>query len=178
MPNEDFRIMQSFVFEIKNFNLAQKFHEALEKRKPFRNFKELLNQHPELREKWFEHRDKELANEAMNWLCNNDIELEDKSFMPKIEVKELKSDEVNLPEDFKGFGPIECMKCKNKGGFKTRYFELSHTNENMLIDKEIKKIMKEKFGIEDYGYIGGGEKEILTSSECPKCKSKEIFEDF
>ena len=68
-----------------------------------------------------------MANEAMNWLCINDIELEDKSFMPKFEIK---------------------------------------------------RVMKESFGIDDYGCIGGGEKEILTSSECPKCKSKEIFEDF
>ena len=48
----------------------------------------------------------------------------------------------------------------------------------MLIEKETERIMKEKYGIQDYGHICGGEKEILTSSECPKCKSKEIFEDF
>jgi predicted Zn-ribbon and HTH transcriptional regulator len=31
---------------------------------------------------------------------------------------------------------------------------------------------------DDYGHLSGGKKEILTSSECPKCKSKEIFYDF
>lgn len=177
MSNEDFSIMQSFVYKIREFNLAQKFHEALERKKPFRNFKELINQHPELRKKWFKYRDKELTNEAMNWLCINGIELEDKSFLPKIEVKELRKDELKLPEEFKSFGPIECMKCKNKEGFKTRYFELSHPNENMLMDKEIKRIMKDNYGIEYYGHISGGDKEILTCSECPKCKSKDIFED-
>src|SRR3989339_240424 len=178
MPNEDFSVMQSFVYEIRDFNLARKFHEALEKRNPFRNFKELINQNPDLTEKWFKHRDKELTNEAMNWLCINDIELEDKSFMPKIEIKELKPGEVKLPEEFKDFGPVACMKCNNKEGFKTRYFELNVPSENMLIEKETERIMKEKYGIQDYGHICGGEKEILTSSECPKCKSKEIFEDF
>ena len=178
MTEDDFRIMESFVYRIDDFKLAEKFHMVLEQKKPFRNFKEFINQHPELERKWFAHTNKELTNEAMNWLCHNHIELEDSSFMPKIEIKELKSDEIKLPEEFEGFGPVACMKCNNKEGIKTRYFELNVPSENMLIEKEIKKIMKENLGIDDYGCIGGGEKEILTSSECPKCKSKEIFEDF
>ena len=180
MPDDDFNIIESFVYEIQeeDFELAEKLHKILEQRKPFKHFKEIINPNPELREKWFAHRDKELANEAMNWLCINNIELEGKSFMPKIEIKELKPDEVKLPEEFEGFGPVACMKCNNKEGIKTRYFELNIPSENMLIEKEIKRVMKEKYRIDDYGCIGGGEKEILTSSECPKCKSKEIFEDF
>ncbi len=178
MPEDDFRIMESFVYGIqeKDFELAEKFHKTLEQKKPFKNFKELINQHPVVREKWFAYRDKELANEAMNWLCINNIELEDNSFMPKI--KELTSDEVKLPEEFAGFGPVACMKCNNKEGFKTRYFELNVPSENMLIEKKIKRIMKKMYQIDDYGCIGGGDKEILTSSECQKCKSSEIFEDF
>lgn len=178
MPDDNFNIMQSFVYKIRDFDLAQKFHEALNRRKPFRNFRELIDKHFELRNKWFEHRDKEIANETMNWLYENNIKLEDNNFMPKIEIKELRPDEVKLPEEFEGFGPIACMKCNNEERFKTRYFELNYPVENMLIEKEIKRIMKEKYDVEDYGHIGGGEKEILTSSECPKCKSKEIFEDF
>ncbi len=180
MPEEDFRIMESFVYSIQgdNFELAEKFHNALERRKPFQNFKGLISQHPKLEEKWFKHKDKELTNETVNWLCIHDIELEDKSFMPKIEIKELKPEEVKLPEEFEGLGPVACMRCNNKSGLKTRYFELSISNENMLIDKEIKRIMKEKYKIEDYGTIAGGDKEILTCSVCPKCNSTDIFEDF
>jgi len=171
-------IMSSFVYEIRDFNLAQEFDKIINQRDASKKFKEFLNQHPELRRKWFIYRDKELANETMNWLCMNNIEIEDKSFMSKIEIKELKPSEVKMPDGFEGFGPIECMRCKSREGFKTRYFELSHPNENMLIDKEIKRIMKEKFGLEDFGHFGGEEKEILTSSECTKCKSKDVFEDF
>ncbi|MBI5066001.1 hypothetical protein HZA97_07220 [Candidatus Woesearchaeota archaeon] len=180
MPDDDFKVMESFIYEIQNdnFALAERFHKALERTKPFRNFKELLNLHPEFREKWFEHRDKQIKNETMNWLCINDIKLEDCSFMPKIEIKELKPPEVKIPEEFEGFSPVECMNCKNKYGIKTRYFELNTPAENMFIEKEIKRIMKEKYELERYGHISGGEKEILTSSECPKCKSGEIFEDF
>jgi len=180
MPEDDFKVMESFVYEIQeeDFELAEKFHLILEQKKPFRNFKELLDQHPKVREKWFAYKDKELANETMNWLCFNNIELEDNSFMPKVEIKELKADEVKLPEEWETFGPVACMKCNNEEGFKTRYFELNISSENMLTEKEIKRIMKEKYGIKDYGCIGGGEKEILTASECPKCKSTDIFEDF
>ncbi len=180
MPEDDFRMMESFVYEIQenDFELAEKFHSILEQKKPFKNFKELLDQYPKLEQKWFAYKDKELSNEAMNWLCMNDIELEDNSFMPKIEIKELKAEEVKLPEEFESFGPVACLKCNNKDGFKTRYFELNVPSENMLTEKEIKRIMKEKYGVDDYGCIGGGEKEILTISECPKCKSTDIFEDF
>jgi len=180
MPGDDLMIMESFAYRLQedNFELAERFHTILEQKKPFKNFKELINQHPELREKWFVYNNKEMINKAMNWLCNNEIELEDNSFMPKIEIKELKVGEVELPEEFAGFGPAACMNCNNKDGFKTRYFELSTPAENMLIEREIKKIMKKKFRIEKYGHICGGEKEILTSSKCSKCKSTDIFEDF
>ena len=177
-PQENFSVMEQFVYNIKDFNIAQKFMAVLSKKKPFSNFKELLYQFPKLREEWFKFKDKQLENDTMDWLCNNEIELEDMSFMPKIEVKELKPEEVKFPPEFRGFGPIECMKCKNKDGIKTRYFELSHLSENILIDKEIKRIMKENFKIENYGCLSGGEKEILTASWCDKCKSNELFEDF
>lgn len=158
MPNDDFEIMQSFVYSIGELGVAQKFEAVLNRKKPFKHFKELLDFHPEIKEKWFAYRDKELANEAMNWLCINNIEIEDNSFMPKIEIKELKPDEVKLPEEFSGFGPVACMKCNNKEGFKTRYFELNVPSENMLTEKEIKRTMKEKYRIDNYGCIGGGEK--------------------
>ncbi|MBD3203183.1 hypothetical protein GF327_02735 [Candidatus Woesearchaeota archaeon] len=177
-PDQDYRIMQSFVYKIKDENVSEEFINALNRSKPFRNFRDLLNKYSMLSEKWFEHRNKEITNEAMNWLCDNDIELEDKSFMPKIEIKELEKEKVNFPEGFKNFGGIECMNCKNRKKIKTRYFQLSHDIENRLIDKQIKKIMKDKYGIEKYGHISGGEKEILTSAKCPKCGSEDVFMDF
>lgn len=178
MSNGDFEIMQSFVYIIEDINITQKFEATLSKRKPFKHFKELLDFYPEIKEKWFAFKDKEIKNETMNWLCINNIELEDQSFMPKVEIKELKPSEVKLPEEFAGFGPIECMNCKNSEGIRIRYFELSVLSENMLIEKETKRIMKKKYGIKNYGHFGGGDKEILNSSECPRCKSDKIFEDF
>ncbi len=180
MPDDDFNIMESFVYKIQeeNFELAEKLRKILEQKNQFKHFKEIISQNLDLREKWFKYKDKELANETMNWLCLKDIELEDNSFMPKIEIKELKVEEVKLPEEFENFGPVACIGCSNKEGFKTRYFELNVPSENMLIEKEIKRLMKEKYGVDDYGCIAEGDKEILTASECPKCKSTDIFEDF
>lgn len=178
MPDDDFHIMKSFIGEIKDFKIAQKFDEAFKRKKPFRNFMALIDENLELRDRWFEHRDKEITNDTANWLCMNNIELEDKSFIPRIKINEVKKEEVNFPEEWEDFGPVACMSCNNKESFKTRYFELNVSNENMFIDNEIKTIMKKDFKVEHYGHLGGGEKEILTSSECSKCKSKEIFEDF
>jgi hypothetical protein len=178
LPQEDFDIMHSFLYELQDFNLSQELEKVLKKRKPFQQFKIFLIKHPELQEKWYKYKDNELKNKTMNWLFTNKIELEDKSFIPKIEIKELKPNEVKLPEGFDGFGPVECMNCKNKKDFKTRYFELNISNDNLLIDNEINKIMEEKYKIKDYGHISGGEKEILTVSECPNCKNTNIFQDF
>ncbi|MEW5897203.1 MAG: UPF0158 family protein [Nanoarchaeota archaeon] len=178
MPCDDFDMMQSFVYSIGDVDIAQKFEAVLNTKKPFRHFKELLNFHPEIKEKWFTFKDKELRNETMNWLCINNIESEDKNFMPKVEIKELSKDEVKLPEEWETFRPVACMNCHNAEGLAIRYFELNVPAENMLIEKEIERVMKEKFEVENYGTIGGGDKVILTASECPKCKSNEIFEDF
>lgn len=176
-PQDDLRIMQSFVYEVRDFILAQKLDKALNKRRPFANFREFINQHPEMNEKWLRHMAKEIENRAINWLYENDIELENQSFMPKIGVQELNSDDVEMPEGFEHFGPVECMNCGNTEGLTTRYFELSTPINNLFTEKAINKIMTEDFGIESYGYMDVGEKEILTSSECPKCKSRDLFED-
>lgn len=171
-------MMQSFVYTLEDFNLCKKIDEAVNKKKPFRNFKELINKYPNLRKKWFEYKDKELINETMDWLFEKKIELKDKSFIPKVEIKELKTEEVKFPDDFGSFRPIVCMNCNNKDDLKTRYFEVNVSNENLFVDNEINKIMEEEYGLKNYGHISSSEIDILTYSSCPKCKSDEIFEDF
>src|SRR3989344_1338719 len=61
-PKDELNIMESFIYEIHEggFELAEKCHEALEKKTPFRNFKELLKeQGEELEIKWHKFREKE-----------------------------------------------------------------------------------------------------------------------
>ncbi len=55
LPKDDFLVMELFVYELEetDFEFAEKFQRAIEGRKPFRNFKALLLEYPEIRERWF-----------------------------------------------------------------------------------------------------------------------------
>ncbi len=178
LSQDEFLIMEMFVYTISDFDIAEKFHNALERRKPFRNFKDLLYDYPKLREKWFKFKQNTIKNETINWLCENDIELENQQLIPAIIIKEMAGDDIkNLPEELKGFGPFECMKCQNQTGIKARWFSINIGPENRLIEKETQRIMKEKFNV---GHHGGfsGDQEFLTAAKCPKCGSENIFWDY
>lgn len=179
LPQDEFFIMETFVYSIENFNVAEKFYKALERKKPFRNFKELLHEYPKFREKWFEFKHNTIKNETINWLCENNIELENQQLIPEIEIKELTRDEIkDLPEELKGFGPFACLKCHNKEGLKARWFTINVTLENRLVELETQRIMKEKFNITHHGNFSGGKQELLTAAKCPKCGCEEIFWDY
>jgi len=179
LPQDEFFIMETFVYSIKDFNLAEKFHKALERKKPFRNFKELLHKHPRLRDKWFEYKYNTIKNETINWLCENNIELENQQLIPEIEIREMTKDEINnLPGELKGFSPFACLKCHNREGLKARWFTINVTPENRLVELEAQRILKEKFNISHHGNFSGGKQELLTAAKCPKCGGEEIFWDY
>ena len=126
--SEESNIMESFVYEIqeKNFELADKFHEALTKAHPFSNFKELLrSQGEKLEMKWYKFREKEFRNKVINWLCQNELEL-NQSIIPKVEIKELNKGEAEgVIDELKDFWPIVCIDCDNKKGLTQRFFLLN-----------------------------------------------------
>jgi hypothetical protein len=94
LPDYNFHVMECFVYELQeqeeDSELADKLYEALHQSNPFRNFKELLAQHPEVREKWFSYKDRAIRNEAIDWLCEKGIELENQELILKVEVDEVK----------------------------------------------------------------------------------------
>jgi len=178
-PKHNYYIMEMFVYTIENFDVAEKFHNALERKKPFRNFKDLLYEYPEIREKWFEYKRNVIKNETINWLCEKNIALEKQQLIPEIEIKEMNRDEIkNLPEELKDFGPFACLKCHNKDGLKAQWFTINVTPENRLVERETQRILKEKFNITHHGNFSGGKQEFLTAAKCPKCSSEEIFWDY
>lgn len=179
LPQDEFSIMETFVYAvIKDFDIAEKFHNALGRKKPFRNFKDLLCDYPELQEKWFRYKHNAIKNQTINWLCEKNIELENQQIIPEIEIKEMSKMEIeNLPEDLKGFSPFVCLNCHNKTGIKARWFAINLPPENRLIEKETQRIMKEKFGINHHGGFSG-EQEFLTAAKCPRCGSENIFWDY
>ncbi len=178
-PQHNFHIMEMFAYEINDFDIAEKFHNALERKKPFRIFKEILHEHPKLREKWFEYKHNTIKNETINWLCENNIELENQQLIPEIKIKEMSSSEIqNLPGELKGFSPFACLNCHNKEGLKARWFTINLAPENRLIEKETERIMKEKFDINHHGNFSGGKQGFLTAAKCPKCSGEGIFWDY
>lgn len=56
---ESFKIMEDFKNQINDNHFKEKLNEALNRRKPFQNFKYLID-HSEYREDWFEFKQKEL----------------------------------------------------------------------------------------------------------------------
>jgi len=178
IPQDDFELMESFVYGVEDFDLAERFHAVLEGRKPFRNFKDLLKRYPTLEKRWFAYRDNEMRNQTINWLCENNIELEGQKVMPDIKIEELEARMEDLFEDAEGFRPVICMNCKNKEGLKPRLFSVNIGPENMLADKETKKAMKQHYSIENYGHYMDDKRVVLTTSKCPKCGSDEIAWDY
>ena len=180
LPQDNFMIMEMFVYDkIQDSTLAEKFHQVLEGKKPFRNFKDLLLDYPDLREQWFTYHREHLKNETINWLCINNIELVNQRLIPDIEIRELTKDEISsLTEEIKDFGPVRCMNCHNEKGFTRRLFMINVSPKNRLIEQETEHIMKEKFNIAHYGWWSGEDPNILTVSRCPKCKSEYIIWDY
>jgi len=51
--NQSFRVMENFVGQIDHIPTHNKFIDALSRKKPFANFKNLLNYYPDLLEQWY-----------------------------------------------------------------------------------------------------------------------------
>ena len=180
LPRDNFLIMELFVYEkIEDTAVTEKFDRILEGKKPFRAFKDLLFDYPDLRAQWFAYKDCHLRNETINWLYNNNIELANQRLIPRVEIRELTQDEISgLTDEIKDFGPVQCMNCHNEKGFTKRLFIINVSPENKLIEQETEHIMKEKFNITHHGWWSGEDPNILTVSRCPKCKSEHIIWDY
>lgn len=51
--NDSFRVMENFISTVEDVSLRQELQESLRRSKPFRNFKNIID-NSEIREKWFE----------------------------------------------------------------------------------------------------------------------------
>lgn len=58
---ESFRVMQDFIEdEIHDESIQQRFFDVIQRRKPFQQFKNLLLDYPDLRQQWFDYKDKRM----------------------------------------------------------------------------------------------------------------------
>lgn len=179
-PKDDFVIMECFVYEkIQDDAIAEKFTEAIGRRRPFRHFKDLLFDYPDLQEQWFAYYREHLKNQAINWLFSHNIELTNQRLIPEILIRELTIEEINgLADEIKEYSPVKCMACGNEHGFMKRLFLVNASPENRLIEHEAGRIMKERFGITQYGWWSGEKPNILTASQCPRCQSEHVIWDY
>ncbi len=66
--NESFRIMADFASQLKNIPLQNKLVNALNNRKPFANFKNIIDNSGEERQQWFDFKQEQLENHIKNLL--------------------------------------------------------------------------------------------------------------
>ena len=181
-----FRSAQVEKWTIDTFSLYQRDWELVEriktiakKRNALKIFHEFLEENPKIKIKWEKFRENDIRNHAANWLFDEKLELEDDSFLPEMKIRELTEEEIkNLPREILDFAPQGCLDCDSEAGFKSRFFRPDVEPENALIDKQMQEIMKEKFNILSYGETGDDEGTLLSSSQCLKCSSFDVVEDY
>jgi phosphoribosylpyrophosphate synthetase len=76
---EVYRWMQEFANSVNDVLLKEKLAIALDGKGAFRRFKNVLDNYPEYREKWFKFKREKLNKEIVEWLHSIGVEPEDKS---------------------------------------------------------------------------------------------------
>jgi len=74
--HESFQIMEDFVDSLGDTKEAGRLQEALNRRKPFRQFKDILHDHTNLSDVWYAFEKLELKRLAEKWCEENGIEAE------------------------------------------------------------------------------------------------------
>jgi hypothetical protein len=74
--HESFQIMEDFVDSLGDTQDAGRLRDALNRRKPFRQFKDTLHEHTDLSDAWYAFEQKELARLAGEWCEANGVEAE------------------------------------------------------------------------------------------------------
>jgi hypothetical protein len=74
--HESFQIMEDFVDSLDDTKEADRLRNALNRRKPFRQFKDTLHEHTDLSDAWYAFEQQELARLAKEWCEENRIKAE------------------------------------------------------------------------------------------------------
>ena len=73
--NEGFRIMERFA-DAQEGRVRKALFNALDRRRPFRSFKDALEDFPKVREAWFGYHAERVREEALAWLESEEIDAE------------------------------------------------------------------------------------------------------
>ena len=76
--HDSFRILEAFVDTIGDAGIRQRFEDAISFKRPFQNFKQLLPHYPELRQQWFEFKEKRymewVAEQVVSYNTDRDLD--------------------------------------------------------------------------------------------------------
>ncbi len=91
--HESFRVIQAFIETVKDKSLQAKLAHALEKKRPFANFKFIID-NSSLRQHWFDFRDDAYTAIAKEWIEENagDEMKELIRALPDVYIEELKGE--------------------------------------------------------------------------------------
>lgn len=170
----DSKVKESFVYEINDAKIAEKFFEAVTFKTPKKTFSELLIEF-NMNESYKNFEQKMLSDALINWIVKNNISLSVPIPIPKIEINEV--DAKTIPDEMKSLTPIICKTCGNETDFEIKYYKITPSCDNILMEDEAKKQLLAK-GIENYNFLGETKKELISTAFCKACKSNDITWDF
>lgn len=73
--SEIFSVMEGFIASQKDLEIRKSLAASINKRHPFRNFKDALVHFPEVENAWYDHEAEYLHDQAVKWLKTREIEL-------------------------------------------------------------------------------------------------------
>jgi len=73
--NEAYSDMEEFIVTVTNERLQARLWQAIDGRRPFRRFKDVLADYPNEREQWFRFEDDRIRQRVLEWLEDEGIEL-------------------------------------------------------------------------------------------------------
>ncbi len=74
--SEGYHDMEAFIDTVRNPHLKERLERAINRRGPFRNFKDVLLDYPSERERWFQFKREPSAARILEWLEEHDITLQ------------------------------------------------------------------------------------------------------
>ena len=74
--HDGFRIMEGFAASLEHGRERDALFHALDRRRPFRSFKDALAAFPDVREAWFRYQEGRLREEALAWLRSEGVDAE------------------------------------------------------------------------------------------------------
>lgn len=73
-PHAGYRDMEDFIATVQDRHLRDRLWRAISGRGAFRYFKDVLDDYPRERERWFEFKDAQVRQRVLNWLAEEGIE--------------------------------------------------------------------------------------------------------